>query len=235
MDRAPEQGDCVWRKLCTGQLEFLAEADGHISPIYLEGLRTIHFDRLCLPDPIKIQEKLHRRLSGWQLVVGDWATIDDAQWFEYLANRRLPVSSRLRSSSEIDSSPEPDLFHDYFGHVPYIAISNTADIYRVMGEKFCLADAERKTMIAKFYYFAIELGLIMEGDRVQLFGAGILSSPRYSRKILALVKNDSPMPIMRHRADLDRILEADVSPTGEPKDVFVFQCLNHMVELLAKI
>lgn len=235
MDLTSEQAHRVWQKLYATQFKFLTKAHGHISPLYSKGLHTIDYDPLRLPDPAQISKKLIENLSSWKLIVGDLGFVDNATWFWYLANRRLPINTRIRTLNEIDCSPEPDLFHDYFGHVPYLAVTQTANIYRVIGEAFQRAGVARKNKIAKFYYFAIEQGIILKNNRERIFGAGILSSPRHSRNILASIEHDSAMPIAIQKADLKVILKAEVSLIGEPKNVFVFENFEHIVELFKKI
>ena len=39
-------------------------------------------------------------------------------FFEMLAARRFPTTTWLRSRESLEYTPEPDVFHDVFGHVP---------------------------------------------------------------------------------------------------------------------
>jgi len=55
-------------------------------------------------------------------VVGVPGLIPDAVFYDHLAHRRFPVTVWIRKRSELDYLVEPDLFHDFFGHVPCSAI-----------------------------------------------------------------------------------------------------------------
>ncbi|HEU4645332.1 MAG TPA: phenylalanine 4-monooxygenase, partial [Burkholderiales bacterium] len=65
---------------------------------------------------------INRSLSqatGWRIVAVP-GLIPDAPFFNHLANRRFPVTVWLRKPEEFDYIVEPDVFHDFFGHVPLL-------------------------------------------------------------------------------------------------------------------
>jgi phenylalanine-4-hydroxylase len=67
-------------------------------------------------------EKISRQLkakTGWEIVAVPGLIPDDA-FFTHLANRRFPVTVWLRRPEEFDYIVEPDVFHDFFGHVPLL-------------------------------------------------------------------------------------------------------------------
>jgi len=53
--------------------------------------------------------------------------IPDDAFFTHLANRRFPVTVWLRRPEEFDYIVEPDVFHDFFGHVPLLFDRTYAD------------------------------------------------------------------------------------------------------------
>ena len=58
--------------------------------------------------------------TGWQLVAVP-GLVPDLVFFDHLANRRFPVTrAGSARSSEFDYIVEPDIFHDFFGHVPML-------------------------------------------------------------------------------------------------------------------
>src|SRR3989337_2168977 len=52
----------------------------------------------------------------------DWSapTAEAHALFRRRANRRFPVTVWLRKPEEVDYIAEPDVFHDFFGHVPLL-------------------------------------------------------------------------------------------------------------------
>jgi phenylalanine-4-hydroxylase len=125
--------------------------------------------------------------TNWTLVGVPGLLPDDA-FFTHLANRRFPVTVWLREEHEFDYIVEPDLFHDFFGHVPMLFTPIYADHLQAYGEGALKAKRlGGLDWLARLYWYTIEFGLIREGDDVKAgagigdiraYGAGILSSPK---------------------------------------------------------
>lgn len=114
--------------------------------------------------------------TGWQLVAVP-GFIPDAVFFAHLAARRFPVTRWLREEHELDYLAEPDVFHDFFGHVPMLLDPGIADFleaYGRAGERALAMDALE--LLARIYWYTIEFGLVVEGGQLKAFGAGIVSS-----------------------------------------------------------
>ncbi|MDX8432239.1 phenylalanine 4-monooxygenase [Mesorhizobium abyssinicae] len=162
----------VWRTLCDRQTK-LTQKLAHRS--YLDGVAALGLlDRI--PDFDTISEKL-RKLTGWEIVAVP-GLIPAAPFFDHLANRRFPVTNWLRTKEELDYIVEPDMFHDFFGHVPILTQPVFADFMQMYGEKaedvIALGGDE---MITRLYWYSAEYGLIQEpGQPVKAFGAGLMSS-----------------------------------------------------------
>src|SRR6185369_492887 len=73
--------------------------------------------------------------------------------------------------------PEPDIFHDVFGHVPLHADPSFAGFLARFGaqaaEATAPADVER---MARLFWFTVEFGLIREAGEVKVYGSGLISS-----------------------------------------------------------
>ena len=114
--------------------------------------------------------------TGWRLVAVP-GFIPDAVFFDHLAHRRFPVTRWLREEQELDYLVEPDVFHDFFGHVPMLldpAIADFLELYGKAGARAMAMDA--LDMLARIYWYTIEFGLVREGGGLKVFGAGIISS-----------------------------------------------------------
>ena len=122
-----------------------------------------------------ISKKLRTR-TGWEIVPVPGLIPDDA-FFTHLANRRFPVTVWLRKPEEFDYIVEPDVFHDFFGHVPLLFDRTYADHLHEYGKgglKAMRLDAVK--LLARLYWYTIEFGLIKVGSSVKAYGAGLLSS-----------------------------------------------------------
>lgn len=117
-----------------------------------------------------------RRKTGWELVAVP-GLIPDEPFFTHLANRRFPVTVWLRKPEEFDYIVEPDVFHDFFGHVPLLFDPVYADHLHEYGKgglKAMRLDAVK--MLARLYWYTIEFGLVRTETGIRAYGAGILSS-----------------------------------------------------------
>ena len=162
----------VWRTLCDRQARLTGRL-AHRS--YLDGVRTLGLlDRV--PDFGDVSRKL-RRLTGWELVAVP-GLIPNAPFFEHLANRRFPVTNWLRSKAELDYIVEPDMFHDFFGHVPVLSQPVFADFMQMYGKKAGdIISLGADEMITRLYWYTAEYGLMQEsGQPLKAFGAGLMSS-----------------------------------------------------------
>lgn len=117
-----------------------------------------------------------RNATGWDLVAVP-GLLPDRTFFAHLAKRRFPVTVWLRHPDEFDYIVEPDVFHDFFGHVPLLLEPVFADFMQAYGEGGLRADRlDALDYLARLYWYTVEFGLVRAPDGVKAFGAGILSS-----------------------------------------------------------
>ena len=167
---AEEQG--VWQQLAERQM---VQANRHAHQAYLDGLSAIRIGSR-IPDFEEVSHELVK-LTGWRIVPVP-GLIPSKPFFEHLAARRFPVTNWLRSADEIDYIVEPDMFHDFFGHVPILSQPMFADFMQMYGERALDAiDLGGDEMITRLYWYTAEYGLIRESGRsLKAFGAGLMSS-----------------------------------------------------------
>jgi phenylalanine-4-hydroxylase len=116
--------------------------------------------------------------TNWELVAVPGLLPDDV-FFTHLANRRFPVTVWLREESEFDYIVEPDIFHDFFGHVPMLFTPIYADHLQAYGHGALKAKRlGGLDWLARLYWYTIEFGLIREAGQIKAYGAGVLSSPK---------------------------------------------------------
>lgn len=160
----------VWRLLVERQS---ALARRYACREFLEGLETLGIGD-TIPDFAAVNARLDA-LTGWRLV-GVPGLIPDAAFYDHLAHRRFPVTVWIRQREEIDYLVEPDLFHDFFGHVPLLTDPVFADFMQAYGRRAIDAGPENIDRLARLYWFTVEFGLIRTPKGLKAYGAGILSS-----------------------------------------------------------
>jgi phenylalanine-4-hydroxylase len=83
----------------------------------------------------------------------------------------------IRSKDRLDYVPEPDIFHDVFGHVPLHAHKVFADFLQKFGALAAAARTEEDVeKMARLFWFTVEFGLIREDGEVKIYGSGLISS-----------------------------------------------------------
>ncbi len=161
-----------WRRLFRRQIELVP---GRACDEYVRALRSLKYD-----EGIPRFDEVNRALgaaSGWRLVAVP-GLVPDLVFFEHLANRRFPVTWWLREEHEFDYIVEPDVFHDFFGHVPMLFTPLFADYMQAYGRGGLKAEGlGALPWLARLYWYTVEFGLIRAGDGLRDYGAGILSSP----------------------------------------------------------
>jgi len=186
----------IWRRLYQRQ--------GLLVPRYAcdefnETLEVLHFG-----DGIPRFDAINRMLApktNWQLVAVP-GLLPDLTFFEHLANRRFPVTVWIRDPEEFDYIVEPDIFHDFFGHVPMLFNPVFADYMQAYGRGGIKAhELGAIEMLSRLYWYTVEFGLIETSKGLRAYGAGILSS---GGEIGYSV--ESPRP-NRIRFDLLRIMQ----------------------------
>jgi len=209
----------LWRRLYDRQVRL---AKTHACREFLDGLAG-----LDVADGIPDFERSNRilgRLTGWQLVAVPGLIPNDV-FFDHLAHRRFPVSWWIREEHEIDYLVEPDVFHDYFGHVPLLGHPVFADYMQIYGEQGlkALAAGEVKRL-SRLYWYMVEFGLIKNQDGLRAFGAGILSSFGETRYSV-----ESPEP-NRIAFDLKRVLRSEYRIDTYQATYFVLEKFEDLFE-----
>ena len=198
----PEMHD-RWRRLYARQTEL---AKRHAAPQILSGLAALD----CadgIPDFARTNVLLGAA-TGWQLVAVPGFIPDDC-FFDHLANRRFPVTNWIREERELDYLVEPDIFHDFFGHVPMLldpTFASFMQAYGGAGRRAIAMDA--LDMLARIYWYTVEFGLIDEGKGLKAYGAGIVSSAGelvYSTEDTQVLRLQfEPVRVMRTAYNIDR-------------------------------
>jgi phenylalanine-4-hydroxylase len=166
----PEQR-ALWRRLYARQAKLL---QGRACDVFIDSLSKL--DAANDIPRLEHTSAALRAATGWEIVSVP-GLVPDQTFFEHLANRRFPVTVWLREPHEFDYIVEPDIFHDFFGHVPLLFNPVFADYLQQYGKGGLKAlQLDALPYLARLYWYTVEFGLIRTPQGLRAYGAGILSS-----------------------------------------------------------
>jgi len=200
-----DEDRAVWRTLFERQMAQLPEV---ASGEYLEGIRAIGFTADKIPDFREVNAVL-AGATGWSIVVVP-GIIAEPDFFRLLSRKQFPATTWLRKMEQLDYLPEPDMFHDVFGHMPLLTNPLFSDFFQAMGALGMahLGNARITAMLGRMYWFTVEFGLVRNEGGPRIYGAGILSSHGETKFSLSDVPKHLPFDaetVMNTPFENDRI------------------------------
>ncbi len=167
-----EEQHAIWADLYAGiHQPYLLE---HVCKEYLTGLSNLKLDPRRIPTVKHLNEQITPR-TGWRIerTAVRYTLADD--WYAKFAKRIFLITDYLRTRDQMEFTPEPDMFHDIFGHLPFL----TQDFYAKIEDKFApaymKATPEEREVIKRLAWYSTEFGLVIQENRIKIFGAGIIS------------------------------------------------------------
>jgi len=201
--------------------------DQYVSCEYLLGMRTLPIPIDRFPE-FDVISPLLENATDWQLTpVAGFLT--EELFFDLNANRKFPVTDIIRKSPRFDEKyigvniqndqgyvPEPDIFHDIQGHVPFLMNRDYANYMHdvgVLGHTILKDErglgpelvAHNLKRLQNFAWWTYEFGLIKnygETDQFrrkkndidyEIYGAGIISSYDETSNIIECAKGNSSL------------------------------------------
>jgi phenylalanine-4-hydroxylase len=187
---------------------------------YLDG-----FEILGLPaDRIPGVDFLNERITpstGWRTVRTNIRYSDAVPWYRHFARKEFLVTDYIRDWSELDFTPEPDMFHDIFGHLPFMVLPAYTELQELFAPAFLRVDAEQRENIKRLAWFSTEFGLIREDGEVKIFGAGLISSSGEMEHVLA-----GNVPLLPFKAET--IIGFDKAIWSYNHQLFIFESLEEL-------
>ncbi len=227
----------VWRDLFDRRWTVLEQ---QVSRQFIEGMQILRLtrDRLPLLDDLVVARDIEiaggvkvpkgTRLDGINKFLqaqSDWASygvpgyLPAKAFFACLAQREFPTTVLIRPREVMDYLPEPDIFHDVFGHVPLHTLKVFADFLQTYGKAALLCEDEAHVKrLARLFWFTVEFGLIREDGKIKVYGSGLVSSHAESEYSLKgewetpgrSAPDCTPREVPEYRPfDLERVCETD--------------------------
>jgi phenylalanine-4-hydroxylase len=215
----------VWRDLYDRRWSVLEQ---QVSRTFINGLKAINLVRDRLPllfdttldrdvtvsdgKLIKKGTKLNgingylKQLTGWSSY-GVPGYLPAKSFFACLAHGQFPTTVLIRPREVMDYLPEPDIFHDVFGHVPLHADAVFAEFLQTYGKAALLCeDPVHIERLGRLFWFTVEFGLIKEDNRTKIYGSGLVSSHGESKWSLEGDPKTGRQP-ERRPFDLERVCD----------------------------
>lgn len=216
-----EEQHGIWAELVA---RVLPELEKHAAQEYLDGFEIIGLRRDSLPNLKSISARLAPR-TGWNSTPVS-GFLPAPAFFEMLSTRRFPTTTWLRSSDSLEYTPEPDIFHDVFGHVPMHAHPVFAGFLEHYG-RVC-ASIENPAVLEKLgrlFWYTVEFGVIRQHGEIKVYGSGLISSHGECRNVI-----DGHCAI--HNFSLDEVLSTPVKVDELHKLLFAVSSFDQIYEAM---
>jgi phenylalanine-4-hydroxylase len=137
-------------------------------------MQLLQLDPKRIPTVKHLIERITPR-SGWHIerTVVRYTMADD--WYKKFAQRVFLITDYLRTRDQMEFTPEPDMFHDIFGHLPFLTQEFYARIEDKFAPAYMKATTEEREVIKRLAWYSTEFGLVAQENRFKVFGAGIIS------------------------------------------------------------
>lgn len=219
----PEQ-HAVWAELVD---RVYPELEKHAAREYLEGFEIIGLQRECLPHLGEISARLKPR-TGWNSTPVS-GFLPAPAFFEMLASRRFPTTTWLRSRESLEYTPEPDIFHDVFGHVPMHAHAVFAEFLEHYG-RVCARTSNSAVLekLGRLFWYTVEFGVIRQNGEIKVYGSGLISSHGECRNVM-----EGHCAI--HDFSLDEVLQTPVKVDELHKLLFAVENFEQIYDAMREV
>ena len=211
----------VWAELVSRRMP---QIEQHAAQEYLDGFEALRMPFDQVPRLAHIAAKLER-LTGWNTTPVN-GFMPGPAFFEMLAARHFPTTTWLRSRDSLEYTPEPDIFHDVFGHVPMHAHPVFADFLAQYGQLCVRIDdwgiLER---LGRVFWYTVEFGLIRQRGRVKVYGSGLISSHGECANVIG-------GHCAIHDFSLDEVLQTPVKVDEFQKVLFAVSSIDQIYEAM---
>ena len=214
-----EEQHGIWAALFSGiQQPHLTE---HICREWHQGMNRLKLAPTLIPTIKHLNDHISPH-TGWRTerTVVRYTMADD--WYRKFGQRVFLVTDYLRTLDQMSFTPEPDMFHDIFGHLPFLTLDFYAKIEDKFAPAYTKATQEEREVIKRLAWYSTEFGLVVEDNRPRIFGAGIISGrAELTNTIMEFYRLDRDDVLdyrldiypqicdhfYKHEKDVDRVIE----------------------------
>lgn len=215
----------TWGRLFSAQREI---QENHSVGEFNSGVQILRMNPHQIPVLEDVNSILHNK-TGWQAVPVE-GYLPPEKFFKFLKQRTFPIGWFVRDPKDLNYTPEPDIFHDLYGHLPFYTDPPYAAFSQAFGDRALryAKDPEKLKQWDRLFWFTLEFGLLEEQGQRKLLGGGLLSSISESR--YALKPEGGPKI---HPFNLDIIRQQSYRLDVFQADLFLIPSRRELYECLA--
>ncbi len=142
---------------------------------YLDGFAGLDMARDHVPTVDELNAKI-TPATGWAVVRTTTRYSDAVDWYRMFDQRKFLITDYIREENELEFTPEPDMFHDVFGHLPFLMDKQYVEFEELFAPTFLRVGEDDRERIKRLAWYSAEFGMIRENGDMKVFGAGHLSS-----------------------------------------------------------
>ena len=116
--------------------------------------------------------KLIKKFTGWRIHDAKNKFLNNDEWFSALVKRTFPVTNFIRKKTELDFTPFPNLFHEYFGHIPFFAVPEVAELSHLFAKSYFATPKKLRVGVGRLWWHAMEWSFVIEDGKEKVFGQG---------------------------------------------------------------
>jgi len=213
----------TWARLFARQKTLVKD---RASKEFLVGCKKLALDPKCVPDMRRVSARI-KSINGWTLSEAGNKTMSMEDWFVAMGKRSFPVTDYIRKPENFDYTPMPDLFHEYFGHLPFLTDKKFADMAQKFGLMCAHANKRQLLQISRIWSLGVEFGLIKERGKIKFLGAGLLSSYGECLHANAMIEKGNVVPF-----DLKKVIATSGRTYEYHKKYFIVNSLDDISNAL---
>lgn len=141
---------------------------------YNETINVLERQGFFSPNFIPQLEDLNQYLkktTNWRIKPVN-GILSQREFLNALAFRTFCSTQYIRHPSKPDYTPEPDIMHEFLGHIPNFGDSQICEMSQRLGILSLGATDAQVKMIGAIYWFTIEFGVCRENNEIKFYGAG---------------------------------------------------------------
>jgi phenylalanine-4-hydroxylase len=171
----------IWHDLFENQIE---NVEMFACKEFIKGFKILNISNNQLPSLSLVNNKITPR-TDWEAIRTKIRYSGALPWYEHFSRKEFIVTNYLRSREEFEFTPEPDMFHDIFGHLSFLVLPEYVELFKMFSEAYLKATEDERNKIGRLAWFSYEFGLIKQRGQIKIFGAGILSSRGETQKVMS--------------------------------------------------
>ena len=138
----------------------------------------------------------------------------------------FPTTTWLRSRESLAYIPEPDIFHDVFGHVPMHAHPVFADFLAHYGSVCArIKNPAALERLGRLFWYTVEFGLMRQDGKIKVYGSGVISSHGECSNVI-----EGGCEVRPFR--LDEVLDTPVKVDELQKVLFAIESFDQVYEAI---